>query len=91
MAPIILQAGSKRVASKYTRFLLHEIMTMTIGRTSEQEEQVIELRKLNSMLRDILVERTGKPAEAIDKAWKKTERWLSAEEALEFGLIDEVV
>jgi len=91
MAPIILQAGSRRVASKYTRFMLHEIATMTVGRTTEQEEQVLELRKLNSMLRDILAERTGRDSVEIDKAWKKTDKWFSAEEALEFGLVDEVV
>lgn len=91
MAPVILQAGSRRVASKYTRFMLHEIATMTVGRTSDQEEQVVELRKLNDMLRDILAERTHRTGAEIDKAWKKTERWFSAEEALAFGLVDEVL
>ena len=93
MAAIILQAASikRRTSSRYTRFLIHEISSLSAGTTSEQEEQVNELRKLNSMLRDILSERTGRSVEEIEKMWKKTDVWFSADEALKFGLVDEVL
>jgi len=88
---IILQAGSKRVASRYSRFLIHEVSSISWGKASEQEEQVKELLKVNDMLAGILAERTGKSMEEIEKIWKKTDYWMSAQEALKFGLVDEVV
>lgn len=91
MSCYILQAGSKRKASKYSRFLIHEISTYTFGKSSEVKEQAEETLKLNSMLKEILVERTNKTAEEIEKTWHKKDVWLSAEEALQFGLIDEIV
>lgn len=93
MATIILQAATsgKRVASKYTRILIHEVSSMSAGRTSEQEDQVKELKKLNDMLRDILAERTGKPAAEIERLWHKTDYWMSTAEALEQKFIDQVI
>jgi len=87
---IILLAGSKRVAAKATRFLIHEIETLDWGKVSELEEKAVEVRKLNNMIRDIIAERCGQSKEAIDKLWTKKDVWYSAEEAKNFGLIDEI-
>jgi len=43
------------------------------------------------MLRDILVRKTGRSAEEIDRKQKKKDAWFSAREALDYGLIDEVI
>jgi len=91
MGCIILQSGSKRTASKNTRFLIHEVATWDWGKVTEMEEKVIEVRKVNNMLRDIISERSGHPKEEIDKLWTKKDVWYSADEAKEFGLIDEVI
>jgi len=91
MACIILQAGSKRIAPKDTRFLIHEVSTWDWGKVSEMEEKVQEVRKVNNMLRDIIAERSGHPREEIDKLWTKKDVWYSAQEAKDFGLIDEVI
>jgi len=91
MGCIILQAGSKRLASKYTRFLIHEISTFTFGKTSEVKEAAEETIKLNNMLREILAERSGKTPEEIEELWHKRDVWMSAKEALAFGLIDKIV
>jgi ATP-dependent Clp protease protease subunit len=88
---IILLAGSKRVAPKSTRFLIHEIETLDWGKVSELEERAVEVRKLNNMLRDIIAERSGQSKENIDKLWTKKDVWYSAEEAKSFGLLDEVL
>lgn len=90
-AMIVLQAASERVATQHTRFLLHEVATIAIGKTTEVEEQAEELKKVNDMLRDILAEKTGKTKEEIENAIRKKDFWLSAEEAKKFGLIDKII
>jgi len=90
MGSIILQAGTERKATPHTRFLIHEVSTMQWGETTKLEERTEELRKLNNMLNQIYAERTGKSVEEINELTKKTDYWLSAKEALEFGLIDEI-
>jgi len=91
MGCIILQAGSKRTASKATRLMFHEISTWTFGEVTKVEDRAEELRKLNDSLRDIIARRTGQKKETIDELCKKKDTWFSAEEALEFGLVDEII
>lgn len=91
MGCIILQAGTKRLATPHTRLLIHEVSSWQWGETTQLEEQTEELRKLNSMLNQIIAERTGKTVEEIGELTKKTDYWMSAQEALDFGLVDEIV
>lgn len=91
MGCIILQAGSRRKAHWGTRILAHEISSWTWGKVSEMEDQVEEIRKVNSLLRDIIATRTGRDRGEIDKMWSKKDLWFSADEALDFNLIDEVI
>lgn len=87
----ILMGGTKRVASRYTRFLLHETSSFTYGKVSEMKEGVEELERLNRMLDEILAERTKLTLDLIEKNTRKREWWLSAEEALQYGIIEEIV
>ncbi len=91
MGAVILQAGTKRRASKYTRFMIHEITTYSWGKSSDVKEQAEEAIRLNNLLRTILAEGSKKSPEEIEKIWHKTDVYMSAEEALDFGLIDEIV
>lgn len=91
MGSIILQAGTKRSATPNTRFLIHEVSSIAWGKTSDIEDEAAEIRKVNDMLKGILAERTGKTPEEIEEIWHKKDVWFSAEEARDFGLIDEIV
>lgn len=91
MGCIILQAGSKRTASKYTRFLIHEVSSIAWGSATEVEEKAEELRKVNNMMRDIIAESTGHPKKEIDRLWSKKDVWMNSKEALEWRLIDEII
>lgn len=90
MAVIILQAGTKRVAAQYTRFMLHEASASAAGEASKLKDESEELDKLNSMLDSIIVSRSNISKIKLRKKTKRREWWLSAEEALKFGLIDEI-
>lgn len=94
MAVIVLQAATTREAYPSSRLLIHEISQFKFfsdDKTSDLEEQVEEMKKLQAVLLGILSERTGKPREEIDKLIWKRDIWFSAQEALEFGLIDRIV
>lgn len=91
MGAIILQAASKRVASNDTRFLIHEVSSISWGTTSQLQEEAEEVKKLNELLNGIISKKTGKSLGELTALEKKTDVWFSAQEALQFGLIDEVL
>jgi ATP-dependent Clp protease protease subunit len=90
MGVLILMGATKRVAAKYTRFLLHETSSFTYGKVSEMKEGVQELERLNAMLDEIIVERTKINKKVLEEKTHKREWWLSAEEALKYGIIHEI-
>jgi len=90
MGVLILMGATKRVAAKYTRFLLHETSSFTYGKVSEMKEGVQELERLNAMLDEIIIERTKISKKVLEEKTRKREWWLSAEEALKYGIIHEI-
>ena len=91
MGIIILQAGTRRLAAKYSRLLVHEVSSWSFGKATELEEQTEETKKVNEMLATILSERSGKTVQEIQNLIKKKEYWMSAEEALQLKFIDEII
>lgn len=90
MAVVLLQAASERVASKYTRFMLHEASAQAAGEASKLKDESEELDKLNTMLDQIIIGRSKLTLAKLRKKTKRREWWLSAEEALKYGIIDKV-
>ena len=93
MATVVLQAATRRVACRHTRFLLHEVSEFKLfsdETATEKEEEARELGIVNRMLAGILAERAGRQVEDVLMAIKRHELWMSAEEAREWGLVDEV-
>lgn len=93
-AAVIVQAADSRLATPHTRFLMHEVNEISFHdrRTvSDVEDEAAEMRKVNDMLVEIFAKRSGHPEEEIKTLWKKKDVWMSAQEALEWGLIDEIV
>ncbi len=88
-----LVAGKgKRLATPNSRIMLHQprIGGIIPGQATDLEIQAKEILKSRAMLVDIYMHATGKDRKVIEKAIDR-DNWMSAQEALEFGLLDKVV
>ena len=92
MAAILLAAGTKgkRFALPNSEILLHQVMGGITGEAVEVEITAKQIVKIKNKLNKILAKHTSQPLSKIEK---DTDRdfYLSAEEAKEYGLIDEVI
>jgi len=91
-AAIILASGTKgkRFALPHAKVMLHQPWGGISGQAADIKIQAEEILKAKDMINNILAERTGQP---IDKIAAETERdrYMTAEEACKYGLIDEVL
>ncbi|MEQ9434730.1 ATP-dependent Clp protease proteolytic subunit [Hyphomonas sp.] len=89
---LIYSAAAKenRYALKNTRFLLHEPRGGVGGQATDVEIQAREIIKMRERLNRIFAEATGK---SLEKIKEDTDRdfWMSAEEAVEYGLVSKIV
>ena len=70
--------------------MIHQPSGGAQGQASDIEIQAQEILKLRSRLNDIYVRHTGQPLDVIEAAMER-DKFMSPEEARDFGLIDEVV
>ena len=91
-AAVLLGAGSKgkRYALPHARVLLHQPWGGVGGQASDIEIQAREILRMKDMLNAMLAADTGQSVERVNK---DTDRdfIISADEAVEYGLIDEVI
>ena len=87
-----LAAGKgRRFAMPQAKIMIHQPLLMGYqGRATECEIQAREILKTRDHLVKLYSEQTGKSCEEIKKALDR-DNWFTAEEALEYGLIDKVV
>jgi ATP-dependent Clp protease protease subunit len=92
MAAVLLAAGSKgkRFALPHSEILLHQVAGGVTGEATEIEITAKQIVKIKGIINKILAKHTGQPLKRIEK---DTDRdfYLSAQEAKEYGLIDEVI
>lgn len=92
MAAVLLSSGKKghRFALPNSEVLLHQVMGGAEGQAIEIEITARHIVKLKDKINQILVKHTG---QKTDKIERDTDRdfWLSASEAKEYGIIDEVL
>ena len=88
-AALLLAAGApgKRRALPYSRVMIHQPWGGSRGQATEIEIEAREILRLKRIGNEILSRHTGKPIEQVER---DTERnfYMSAEEALEYGIID---
>src|SRR5882762_7772720 len=89
---LLLMAGEKgkRFALPNARVMIHQPSGGAQGQATDIEIQAREILALRARLNEIYVKHTNQPLEAIQTALER-DKFLSPIEAMEFGLIDEVV
>lgn len=92
MGIIILLSSKTRKAYRNTTFMIHEGSSGFIGKVADMEESVEESKRLREVIFDIIEKETKIPKAKLDEVRKSRMDWfLTAEEALEYGLITEII
>ena len=91
-AAVLLAAGTKgkRHALPHARILIHQPYSGAGGQASDIEIQAKEITRMRELLEHVLAQHTG---QSIDKIKKDTDRdfIMNADEAKEYGIVDEVI
>ena len=92
MACVLLGAGTKgkRAALKHARIMMHQPSGAIGGQASDIEITVNEIRKLKKELYDIVNYHSGRSVSQIEQDFDR-DHWMTATEAKEYGLVDEVL
>jgi ATP-dependent Clp protease protease subunit len=92
MGALLLAAGTgKRYALPNSRIMIHQpLMHGVGGQVTDIEITAREALKTKDQMAEILAKHTGQPVDRV-KTDTERDRWMSAEEAKAYGLVDEVV
>jgi len=92
MGALLLAAGTKgkRYALPHARIMIHQPLGGAQGQASDVAIQAKEILRVKEMINNILVKSTGQAVEMIEKDTDR-DKFMSAEEAKVYGLIDEVI
>ena len=91
-AAVILAAGTKgkRHALPHARVMLHQPWGGVTGQAADIKIQAEEILRAKTTINEVLSKHTGKPVEKIAEETER-DRYMTADEALAYGLIDEVL
>jgi ATP-dependent Clp protease protease subunit len=93
MGSVVLQAASKgrRLAQPHSWIMIHEPAKWAGWQsTSAAAQHLDRLKQMQAQIYDILARRSGRPLKQIIRDTKRTDFYLDAQKALEYGLIDGV-
>jgi ATP-dependent Clp protease, protease subunit len=92
MGSVLLTAGSKgkRAALKHSRIMMHQPSGAIGGQATDIEITVKEIRKLKHELYEIVSSHTGQKVDKIGADFDR-DFWMTAAEAKDYGLVDEVL
>ena len=92
MGAFLLSAGTKgkRFALPHSQIMIHQPLGGAKGQATDIEIQAKQILRIKATLNEILAANTGKPLEVIEKDTDR-DNYLTAQEALEYGLIDKIL
>ena len=92
MGAFLLSSGAKgkRFALPNAEIMIHQPSAGTKGKVTDMEIDVEHFLRIKRNLNEILAGNTGKTAEQV-KEVSERDNWMTAQEALDFGLIDKII
>lgn len=92
MGAFLLSAGTKgkRYALPHSRIMIHQPSGGAQGQSTDIQIQAKEIQRLKDSLNEIMAKNTGKTLKQVEKDTER-DNFMSAEEALKYGLIDKVL
>ena len=92
MGAVLLAAGTKgkRFSLPNSRIMIHQPSGGARGQASDISIQAKEILRLKKRLNEIMAFHTGQPVERIDRDMER-DNYMSADDAKEYGIVDEVV
>lgn len=91
MASVIATCGKRVIMNRYSRLMIHNIQGGCFGNKDELRSCVDELVRLEDLLAEMYSAKTGLSKEQIkNNYFDGKDHWLTAEEALDIGFIDEI-
>ncbi|MCI6154811.1 MAG: ATP-dependent Clp endopeptidase proteolytic subunit ClpP [Bacteroidales bacterium] len=92
MAAVLLVAGTKgkRFALPHSRVMIHQPLGGMQGQASDIEIAAKEILRVKSELYKIISDHSGQPLEVVERDSDR-DKWMTAEEALAYGMIDKVL
>jgi ATP-dependent Clp endopeptidase proteolytic subunit ClpP len=89
-ATLISVAGHKRYIGKNSLMLIHQLSAGNYGNFQQLEEQQENYRRLMQIIKSVYKQYTKMPMKSLEEILKK-DLWLTAEECLRYGMVDEIV
>jgi ATP-dependent Clp protease, protease subunit len=91
-AAFLLSSGAKgkRFILPHATVMIHQPSSGTRGKVTDQEIDLKEVLRLKKLLEQIMAKNTGQKAERIHDDMER-DKWLSAEEAKKYGIVDKVI
>jgi len=90
MAGILLQAGDRRWIGHQAWLMIHRAAFGAVGKTFEIEDEVAWIKRIEARILDIFAKRSTLSKVKIKRNWDRKDWWISSDEALELGLVDEI-
>ena len=91
MGAFLLSSGTKgkRFALPNSEIMIHQVLGGSQGQASDVEIQTRQLLKIKNKLNKLLAENVGKPVEIVERDTDR-DNYLTAEEARDYGIVDQV-
>lgn len=91
-AAFLLSSGTKgkRLALPHATVMIHQPSSGTRGKVTDQEIDLQESLRIKKLLEEIMAKNTGQKPAKIHEDMER-DKWLTAEQALEYGIIDSVI
>jgi len=90
MAGVLLQAGDTRWIGHQAWMMIHRAAFGAFGKTFEVEDEVKFIKRIEGRIIKIFTSRSSLTSRKLKRNWDRKDWWISAEDALELKLVDEI-